>query len=204
MSSKKQANRRLVANAAVLLLLGIAVSGCKEDPAPTATPSANPSTQASAGPPPKPKPWYEGTWTAEYDASHYLIEMEAKEGAVRNWKDDDGKTQSGKGKIALEIDEQGEVTGKLSGALGEMSATGNVEGEVVSVRLTPEDEEAKITTAFFLADKKGESLEGALQASSGDSLVVRDAKLKFTKGGAASGASGSTPTPSAAPAASAE
>ena len=43
MSSKKQANRRLVANAAVLLLLGIAVSGCKEDPAPTAAEPAEPA-----------------------------------------------------------------------------------------------------------------------------------------------------------------
>ncbi len=194
----------------LLVLLGVCLSGCKEDQAPASNSSASASAQASAGPPPKPKPWYEGSWSAEYDATHYLIEMEAKEGAIRNWKDDDGKSGSGKGKINLTIDEAGDVSGKLTGALGEMDATGSVEGEVLSVRLTPVDESAKITTAFFLADKKGEALEGKLQASSGDSLVVRDAKLKLTKGGldpagATSGGAAPPPTPNQpAPAPSAE
>lgn len=191
---------------AALAMLGIGASGCKEDSAPSVSPSASASEVASAAPPPKPKPWYEGAWSGDYDASHYLIDMEAKEGAVRNWKADDGQSESGKGKISLTIDEAGEVTGKLTGPLGEMEASGSVEDEVLSVRLTPTQEEAKITTAYFLADKKGEALEGKLQASSGDSLVVRDAKLKLTKGGAtdSAGSEGPAPTPTAEPAPSAE
>ncbi|MGE3671366.1 MAG: hypothetical protein AB7K71_16980 [Polyangiaceae bacterium] len=168
----------------VALMLGVCASGCKEDPAPSATSSASATEVASAAPPPKPKPWYEGDWSGQYDATHYLIDMEAKDGAIRNWNDDDGKSEACKGKISLTIDEAGEVSGKLSGPLGDMTATGSVEGETLSVRLTPEAEEAKITTAYFLADKKGEGFEGKLQASSGDSLMVRDAKLTLTKGGA--------------------
>ncbi|MCA9647529.1 MAG: hypothetical protein H6718_20160 [Polyangiaceae bacterium] len=181
------------------LALGVCAGGCKEDPAPGATASASATEVASAAPPPKPKPWYEGDWSGEYDATHYLIEMEAKDGAIRNWKDDDGKSEAGKGKISLTIDEAGEVSGKLSGPLGEMSATGSVEGETLSVRLTPDAEDAKITTAYFLADKKGEGLEGKLQASSGDSLMVRDAKLTLAKGGAGAAKAPDAPAAPEAP-----
>jgi len=130
-----------------------------------------------------------------------VIEMEGKDGAIRNWKADDGGALSGKGKIALSIDEAGEVSGTLTGPLGTMNATGSFEDDVLSVRLTPADDEPVITSAYFLADKKGEALEGELRASSGDSLKVRDARLRLVKGRSGAGALPDLP-PSAAPSAS--
>ena len=163
-------------------LLGLVLTvGCEEKPAATGEGSA---TSASATPVASvsaaPKPWFVGTWKGSYDATHFRIEMEKKEGAVAAWEKDDGGVAAGKGEVTLSINDKGEVTGSSSGPLGKQTAVGELDDKQLSVRFVPEDEDA-MATAYLHAEKKGDGFSGNIQASSGDSLKVRKASLSLTK-----------------------
>ena len=181
------------------LLLG----ACDKKPAPptsapSATPSAvaaAPSESASAAAPTAPAAWFVGDFAGTYEASHYLIEMTKKHGGVSAWEKDEGKLGSGEGKLALRVDESGRVTGTAQGPLGDMTASGQVEENVLRVRLSPTDHGAQGAFAgIVVAKRKAEGFEGWLQASTGDSLTVRDAPVHLHKGGSVPAPAGSTST----------
>jgi hypothetical protein len=133
-----------------------------------------------------------GNFTGTYEASHYLIEMERKHGGVAAWSKDDGEKSSGKGTVALSIDESGRVTGSAQGPLGEMTASGQVEADTLRVRLSPKNPGADGSFAgIVVARRKKEGFEGRLQASTGDSLTVRDAPVTLSKAGSAPAPAGS-------------
>jgi hypothetical protein len=180
-----------------LLLLG----ACEEKPAaPTSVPSARasaaaaaPSASASAAAPTAPAAWFVGGFTGTYEASHYLIEMKKKHGGISAWDKDDGEKGSGEGKLTLSIDESGRVTGTAQGPLGDMTASGQVEEEVLRMRLSPKDHGAEGAFAgVVVAKRKADGFEGRLQASTGDSLTVRDAPVRLHKGGGGPAPAGST------------
>jgi len=179
------------------LLLG----ACEEKPAaPTGAPSAQasavaaaPPASASAAAPAAPAAWFVGDFTGTYEASHYLIEMEKKHGGVAAWDKDDGKPGSGEGKLALNIDDSGRVTGTAQGPLGDMTASGQVDEEVLRLRLSPKDHGAeKAFAGVVVAKRKADGFEGRLQASTGDSLTVRDAPVRLRKGSSSPAPDGST------------
>ncbi len=149
--------------------------------------SGAPATSASADLPAAPaKPWFEGSWSGTFEARQYTIEMESKIGGVREWRDDDGKAATGDGTLALEVDASGVSTGNGKGPLGELTASGVIEDDTLRLELRtagPADP-ASAFHGFVVAErtKGAEELRGLLQASSGDSYVVRDAPVVLTKG----------------------
>ncbi len=169
--------------AALALVL---LAGCEDKKAaPAAAPSASahPAAVASSAPPPEEKlPWYVGHFSGAYDAQHYLIERTKGQGTVRDWAEDDGGAGTGEGTIALDIGEDGAIRGTAKGALGEMIASGEVDEDSLRVRLNPKEPGDGKFTGFFLVKRDGDVLRGRLQASTGDSLTVRDAPVLVQKG----------------------
>ncbi len=172
-----------------LFAAGIAVAAfvaCQEktsgDAGPSASASASSAPVASAEAPPE-KPWFAGEWAGSYDAKHFLIDMKPKEGAQPAWKKDDGTLGSGKGKIALTIDDKGEISGSAEGPLGPMRASGQADKDSVSLRFqaTPAKEQKDVFNGFAVLKRAGDKLAGSFKASSGDSKLVRQAKVELEK-----------------------
>jgi len=162
-------------------------AGCKQEAQKsetTAQASATAASSVTAAAPVPDKPWYEGSWRGRYEARHFKIEMTKPQGAVKEWAGDDGKNASGSGEINLKIDGAGQVSGTGQGPLGPMVATGEVDGDMLRVKLQPVDPGGEgALGGFLLASRKGDAFSGKLQASSGDSLVVRDAPVELAKEG---------------------
>ncbi|MCA9597965.1 MAG: hypothetical protein KC776_31855 [Myxococcales bacterium] len=171
----------------LLLALVLAVSACDEKKTAPAAPKASAATVAapaasSAAPPEKKLPWFVGHFSGAYDAQHYLIEMSKSDGVVRNWAEDDGGAGSGEGTISLDVTEDGTIVGSSKGPLGELVASGEVDETSFRVRLVPKEPGDGKFTGFFLVKQDGKVLRGRLQASTGDSLTVRDAPVLVQKG----------------------
>src|SRR5688572_4212359 len=128
-----------------------------QTPAPAA-PAASAASAASAAPAAPPAAWYEGSWLGSYKAELHRIETTA--GGVKEWKKDDGTQSSGEGKLSLEATADGTVTGKASGALGEQSVSGRIEGERVALKLTPAD--ANGFQGVILAAQAPQGIKGTL------------------------------------------
>jgi hypothetical protein len=102
-----------------------------------------------------------------------------KVGAVREWAADDGKAASGAGKITLTIADDGAVDGTSEGALGAGHVTGKVDDDTLRVQLAPSDDAG--LHGVLVASREGDGFKGAIQASSGDSLRVRQAAIQLVK-----------------------
>jgi hypothetical protein len=123
------------------------------------------------------RPWYSGAFQGNYEAK--LAPVEIKVGAVREWAKDDGKAASGPGKLELKIDDDGIVDGTAEGALGASHASGKVEDDTLRVLLAPNDPSG--LHGVLVATKDGAGFRGSIEASSGDSLVVRQAPIELKK-----------------------
>ena len=167
----------------IYILLALSVGCDKETAKPsTATNSASAPSPVASVPAEKPKPWYVGTWTGKYEARHYLVETKKGEGA-REWQQDAGSENEGEGKLELEVAEDGAITGSATGPLGPMTASGAVDEQSFRVRLRPSEPSETAFHGFFVAKREGKVVRGTLQASSGDSLKVRDAPIALTAKG---------------------
>jgi hypothetical protein len=163
------------------LLLLVACQGSGKEQAPPAASaaaapavSAAPSASAAA-----PAAWYAGSWQGTYKAELHRVELPA--GGIKEWKKDDGAQASGEGKLSFEVTPTGDVSGKASGPLGEQVVSGRVEGERVALTLTPV--ESNGFQGVILAAQSPEGIKGALNASTGDSVVVRKAQVVVAKAG---------------------
>jgi hypothetical protein len=129
-----------------------------------------------------PRPWYQGTWQGKYDAKRHQLDVAPDAGRIRAWDDDDGTRGTGTGVLEIAIDADGRVTGSSKGALGDLSASGAVEGESVRLRLLPRPGAPGLAFAgYMVAERNSEVLTGVLRASSGDSLLVRRAEVELEK-----------------------
>jgi hypothetical protein len=153
-------------------------SACKTSP------SKQAAAQPSASIVPRPlalavvqKPWFSGSFVGNYEAK--LSPVEVKAGAAREWAADDGKLASGPGKLELTVDDQGLVDGASEGALGASHATGKVEGDTLSVVLTPDQSSGM--RGVLVASRDNDGFRGSIAASSGDSLRVRQAAVELRK-----------------------
>jgi hypothetical protein len=157
----------------------LGVAACNAKPSEAAPPAASAAVAAPAASAPKAsvKPWYAGTFSAEYQVQRTLVEVKA--GAVKEWAADDGKAASGPGKLSLQIDDDGVVDGTGEGALGPSHATGKVEDDTLRLQLTPSDQAG--LHGILIAGRDGEGFKGTLQASSADSLRVRGAAVELKK-----------------------
>lgn len=139
--------------------------------APLASASAEVATAAKA------KPWYAGEFQGAYEAK--LAPVDVKVGAVREWSKDDGKAASGPGTLDLKIGDDGVVDGTGEGALGPSHASGKVEDDTLRVVLAPN--ETTGLRGVLVASKDGAGFKGSIEASSGDSLTVRQAPIELKK-----------------------
>jgi hypothetical protein len=148
----------------------------------SAEPSGVPSVASAASSAAAQGPWYAGKWSGTYKAELSTIVMQRSEGMVPAWAADDGKNAAGMGKLDLEIDPSGLTRGRSEGPLGVLEATGTVDHDTLRVSLVPEAvEPGKAFHGFLVASRSGDAITGNLQASSGDSLVVRKATVSLEK-----------------------
>ncbi len=148
--------------------------------APPSAPVIAPAPSASAVAPQAADKWYVGSWSGSYEAQHYLVETKKGEG-LKQWADDDGKENAGAGKLVLQVDAGGRITGTASGPLGDLLASGQVDEETFRVQLAPREPSATAFRGYFVAKREGATVKGRLQASSGDSLKVRDAPVSLER-----------------------
>jgi hypothetical protein len=161
------------------LLLSLLVA-CQRAPTSQPTPAASEAPKVAAPPSTAAKPapaWYEGSWQGSFQAELFRVELPA--GAVKEWKQDDGKRMSGPGTLELAIAADGAVSGSAKGALGELAVTGHAEGDRVALSL--DSTAADGFHGFVLAAQTPQGMHGALSASSGDSLTVRKAEVSLTR-----------------------
>jgi hypothetical protein len=160
-----------------LLLATACQQAPKGDPAATGSAAANtaaPAPSASAAPA---KAWFEGAWQGAFQAELLRIELPA--GGVKEWKNDDGKKASGEGKLSLEAKPDGSVSGTATGALGDLTVAGQVDGDRAALALTSAQPEG--FHGVILATQTPEGMKGTLNASSGDSLQVRQAAVTLSR-----------------------
>jgi hypothetical protein len=164
-----------------LLLLAACQNTKTETTTATASASAAvataPSGSAAASAPVATKPWFEGAWQGGFTAELFRVETAA--GGVKEWKQDDGKKAAGEGKLALEVAADGSVTGSASGALGELTVTGRVDGDRAALTLASAEGDG--FHGSILATQTPDGMKGTLSASSGDSLQVRQAAVTLSR-----------------------
>ena len=162
----------------LLLLTAACQQSAKTDPpgAPATTASVAAAPSASAAPP---KAWFDGSWQGAFQAELFRIELPA--GGVKEWKQDDGKKSSGEGKLSLQAGPDATVTGSASGALGELAVAGHVDGDRMTLTLTPSQNDG--FHGVILATQTPEGMKGTLSASTADSLQVRQGSVTLTRAG---------------------
>jgi hypothetical protein len=161
----------------------IALSGCDKKEQPT-TGAASSAARAAPSAPAKPEaPWYEGKWTGSYKTERQPMDA-GKAGSISGWKTDDGSRASGTGKIEVVISADKSISGKSSGPLGELAATGEIEGETLRIQLVPVNVEAgaaMMMKGVVVAHRTAQGVEGTLNASSGDGEIVRKGSVELKK-----------------------
>jgi hypothetical protein len=160
---------------ALLLLLATACQQSPKTDAPAR--SAAPIVAAPSASATPPRASLTGAWQGVYQAELFRIELPA--GGVKEWKQDDGKKSSGEGKLSLQAEPDGSVTGNASGALGELLIVGHVDGDRMTLTLTPAQSDG--FHGVILASQTPEGVKGTLSASTADSLQVRQASVTLTR-----------------------
>ena len=166
-----------------LVVLFLAGTACQQGPkADAAGAAASAVAVASASAAPSAAPvakaaWFEGSWQGAFQAELFRIELPA--GGVKEWKQDDGKKASGDGKLSLEAKPDGSVSGTATGALGELAVSGQVDGDRAALTLTSAQPDG--FHGVILATQTPEGMKGTLNASSGDSLQVRQAAVTLSR-----------------------
>ncbi len=139
--------------------------------------AAVPASASAAAPLAKAKPWFAGGFAGQYEAKQQPVDV--KVGAVREWKSDDGTQSSGPGKLTLQIADDGLVDGDSEGALGASHVSGKVEEDTLRAQLSPNDETG--LRGVLVASRDGDGFKGSIEASTGDSLRVRQATVELKK-----------------------
>lgn len=139
--------------------------------------AAAPAAASALAPVANAKPWFAGGFAGQYLAKQQPVDV--KVGAVREWKTDDGKLSSGPGKLTLQIADDGAVDGESEGALGASHVSGKVEEDTLRAQLSPNDETG--LRGVLVASRDGDGFKGSIEASTGDSLRVRQATVEIKK-----------------------
>jgi hypothetical protein len=167
----------LVLGAACAALMGCKAHASDAAPAPSASSAPALAPASAAAEAPKAKPWFAGGFAGDYQAKQ--VPVDVKVGAVREWASDDGKLSTGPGKLTLQIADDGVVDGSTEGALGASHLTGKVEEDTLRAQLSPNDETG--LRGVLVASRDGDGFKGSIQASTGDSLRVRQATVELKK-----------------------
>jgi hypothetical protein len=116
-----------------------------------------------------------GAWKGTFVAEVAKVTLDP--GVGDPWAKDKGTEAVGKGELELTIANDGTVTGRLKGSLGELVVKGVAEEKLVHATFSAErPEPTTMAGTLELAVASGK-LEGELRASSGDATLVRRAKV---------------------------
>lgn len=150
------------------------ISGKPTSASSSAAPTAHASTAPAATSP------LAGKWTASFESKKAKV---AQDPGVADpaWAKEDGSEASGPGTIELTIAEDGTVSGKLSGSLGEATIAGMADEKGAAGTFTPSSTEASAMHGTLELALASDKLTGSLRASSGDAHIVRSATLSFAR-----------------------
>ncbi len=165
-------------------------SGATSAPPASAAPSARASTSTTSSAPAaassaKPKapaeaPTVVGEWRGPFQAELARVTLDPGVGDA-TWAKDKGTDAVGKGQLELTVANDGQVRGKLTGALGELTFVGVAEGALVHGTFSAEKPEPASMSGTIELALTGEALGGELRASSGDAKLVRRATLTLKR-----------------------
>lgn len=152
-----------------------------DEPTPAA-PAATESPEA-APPPPAPKPWYVGTWRARLEWTAGAPTEGA--GLPPEWREDAAPTEASE--LTLHVDEARNVDGLLEGPFS-LAVRGSMDEETLRAELEPRssdaDDASEQVRGTLIAARTAEEalvLVGTVRLSSGDSLLVRHAKVSLER-----------------------
>jgi hypothetical protein len=164
---------------AAVRALGLASAASEVNAASAASAASAAGAASAAAPPGKTVSWT-GTFQAKPGA--VVLNKEASE-YIKVWAKDPGTEQVGEGKITLQIPEGGgPVKGEISGALGALRVSGELDKEVLHARVDPVDpNDLKAMTGVLQGSLKGSTLEVNLRVASRNANVVREAESKLAR-----------------------
>ncbi|MFT3774043.1 MAG: hypothetical protein QM820_52425 [Minicystis sp.] len=162
----------------------------KEPPMQSATPpSASPTSSASAAPSatsaanaaPKAESGFPGAWAGNYDAKKGSVSLPPKV-KDKGLAADDGKKAAGPGTVELTVGEDGDVHGKIKGALGPGTITGKTEKGMLRGSITPDDPRAPDAMfGVIVGALKGDVITGEIRVAGPDATVVREGTIELKK-----------------------
>ena len=181
----------------LLLLIG-GVFGCENTkasgtaaaPSASAAPTVRASASTSSSAPPTARsaspataveaPTVVGEWRGPFQAELAKVTLDPGVGDS-TWAKDKGTAAVGKGQLELTVASDGQVRGKLSGALGDLVLFGVAEGGLVHGTFSAEQPEPTSMSGTVELTLTGDALGGELRASSGDAKLVRRATLSLKR-----------------------
>jgi hypothetical protein len=120
-----------------------------------------------------------GTWEGRYDSKKGSVALPSKVKAIEA---DDGKIAVGKGSIELAILANGDVRGKMLGALGAAAIGGKVDGAVIRAVVQPDDPSAaNAMTGIFVGERRGEAIACELHVAGPDGTMIRESTVELTR-----------------------
>ncbi len=145
---------------------------------PSAAPAPNeasaPDSGAAKAPSTGSAATFEGTYTTTAVAA-----ITVPEGA--KWKGEEGQDGVGEGKLKLDIDAEGRVTGTVEGALGAGLLEGRRSGDLVTATIRRKDPADQGFYGTVDGKVAGDKVEGTVSASRGNAGMVREGKFSLGK-----------------------
>jgi hypothetical protein len=137
---------------------------------PSAIPSASADAQGDLA----------GKWEGRYDARKGTVSLPPK--AKDKGLADDGKTAVGAGSIELTILPNGDIRGKMSGALGAAGISGRVDATMIRTVVQPDDLFApSAMTGILVGEHKGEVIACELHVAGPDATVIRESTVELKR-----------------------
>jgi hypothetical protein len=126
--------------------------------------------------------WYMGSWKGDFAASRRTSTTTTKEGGPAAWEKDNGQRLSGPGNIEIAIDVNGNVSGTIKGALGDLGLRGTIDGEDMrAILVAKTDDPNAVQNGTLVLSHDGDDLKGRLSAASGDALTMRQGEVTLKK-----------------------
>jgi hypothetical protein len=122
-----------------------------------------------------------GAWEGTYDAKKATVGLppKVKDAALAA---DDGKTAAGPGVVQVSVSAEGDVRGKLTGALGAASITGKVDGATLRASVRPDDPlAANAMTGVFIGERKGDVIACELHVAGPDGTIIRESAVELKR-----------------------
>lgn len=174
---------------ALLFVSACSKSSAKTEETPTPGASASAAVVAAASSDKVPTnaapitaSWYAGTWKGELAATRRASATNAKEGAPGAWEKDGGQKYAGPGTIEIAVNDRGQVSGAVKGALGELGVRGQIDGDELRANLvSSSDDPTAIHNGTIVLAHDSDTLKGRLSAGSGDALTMRQADVTLKK-----------------------